>query len=122
MTHGYNPDYYMTCATVIPVFLIAVIVPGGAFSRLSDQLHSEDPDSLWFEAKSYFAYMGLAVAFFGELSSLAVLRLGRTFWASSETPAIAVTWLVLLTAIGAAGLIGQSATRREAGRRRASAR
>ena len=72
--------------------------------------------------QGFFAGFGLALAFVGELESVAVLRLQRSFWGSNSIPAIAVTWLILLTAFGAAGFINPAFKRGTARQRGAATR
>ena len=46
MTEKFNADFYVTCATVIPVLFLAAAVQGQAFAFLCKGLGGEPPGSV----------------------------------------------------------------------------
>jgi len=105
MAKNFNADFYVTCATVIPVLFLAVAVQGRAYESVLRSAHLRSETWKFWRWTLPYTVAGsvLIAAALGEYLALLVLYLGWD-WSGARGMVFACT-LILVTAVGAGPLL-----------------
>jgi hypothetical protein len=83
MTKNFPSDFYVACATIIPVLYLALVIQGGTYEILMKKAENSasekklrHKDAALGEAILGIIWIILVVSFFGEVAALVVLKNG----------------------------------------------
>ena len=104
MDKSFPADFYVTCATVIPVLFLALVVQGGPYEAIlstarstAQRLPRRNRDYVIVTILSYWAYITLGSGCLGELFAVWALYT-RSEWRAQRT-LVALATLILLLAV-----------------------
>lgn len=101
MAKNFNPDFYVTCATVIPVLYLALVVQGSTYqAMLRRAVHAAHTRSRRAALRPLGAYLVVAAGALGEVFALVALFMG------SDTESMRVSVLIMtliMVAVAGAG-------------------
>ena len=103
MTEKLNADFYVTCATVIPVLFLAAAVQGQAFVFLVQRASRRTPRQRQWITLRFFRFRVAAIVIAGIAGEpLALWALYRESERPWQRPTVLAATLILLLAVAAA--------------------
>jgi hypothetical protein len=103
MTEKFNADFYVTCATVIPVLFLAAAVQGQAFAFLLQRAGRRTARQRQWITLRFFRFRVAAIVIAGIVGEpIALWALYRESERPWQRPTVLVATLILLLAVAAA--------------------
>jgi len=103
MTEKFNADFYVTCATVIPVLFLAAAVQGQAFAFLLQRARRGTARQRQWITLRFFRFRIAAIVIAGIAGEpIALWALYRESERPWQRPTVLVATLILLLAVAAA--------------------
>ena len=103
MTEKFNADFYITCATVIPVLFLAAAIQGQAFVFLLQRAGRGTARQRQWITRRFFRFRVAAIVIAGIVGEpIALWALYRESERPWQRPTVLVATLILLVAVAAA--------------------
>lgn len=109
VANNFPSDFYVTCATVIPVLFLAIVVQGGTYESMlrsakaaAQKLPRRQRDYAAAELLPAAAYLALIAGLIGEIGALIVLYNGSDTRTDRTVVLVATLFLLVIVAAGPA--------------------